>query len=98
MNGPIIDHSELANTSQCFVTSRLFDPPNTQARGTILLNRDCLRIEPGSSAQKLPILHDEAAPDRHRAVVFDERMPVREPRPQEKEVIRHRLAMKIIHE
>src|ERR1700712_3202810 len=80
------------------VTSCLFDPPNTQPRGTILHDGDGLCIKSGSSTQTLPVLQDEAAPDRYRAIILDEGMPVREPRPEAKEVIRHRLAMEIVDE
>ena len=74
----------------------LFDASDTKARRTVLLDCDGLRGKSGGRAQVMPILNDKAAPDRHGPIVFDERMPVCEARPETKEVVGHRLTMKIV--
>lgn len=96
--GPLTDDSELAAASESFVTNCSFDSTNAQARGTVL--PDCNDIEWNSccAAKILPILGEEAAPYRYGSIILDEGMPVGEPCPQSKEMVRHTLAMEVVDE
>ena len=76
----------------------LFDSADAEARRSMLPDGGRFGSQPGSCAKPAPVVGDKASTDRHRSIISGERMEPQDRCNQTKEMVRNRLAMKIVDE